>query len=145
MTSSSNFYSTFRYSIDLGRITQATFTECSGLQAEVEVLEWPEGGRNDYVHRLPGRVKPYGNLVLKRGIASDELYQWYYDVSIGTIARQDISIILHGYDSEQKVRWDVSGALPIKWVGPDFKAAASEVAFETIELAHNGFKRVKVQ
>jgi hypothetical protein len=48
-----------------------------------------------------------------------------------------------GYDSMPEVRWDVEGALPIKWVGPSFKSDTGAIAFETIELMHQGFARVK--
>src|SRR6266481_6223468 len=43
------------------------FQECSGLEVEMDVREYLEGGRNDGVIRRVGRAK-YQNLVLKRGM-----------------------------------------------------------------------------
>ncbi len=47
------------------------FYDCSGLEMSVDVLEYREGGNNDFVHHLPGRVQ-YPNLVLSRGVTNDE-------------------------------------------------------------------------
>jgi phage tail-like protein len=138
-----DLYSSHRFAVELKGVTEALFTECSGLQIELEVQEWQEGGLNNVVHRLPGRVKTAPNLVLKRGLATDDLWKWFERTSRGTIQRYNLSIIVTGYDSMPEVRWDVEGALPIKWVGPSFKSDTGAIAFETIELMHQGFARVK--
>ena len=45
--------------------------------------------------------------------------------------------------SEQRLRaWELDGAFPVKWTGPDFKAHADGAAIETIEIAHQGLKSV---
>jgi phage tail-like protein len=67
-----DLYSSHRFAVELKGVTEALFTECSGLQIELEVQEWQEGGLNNVVHRLPGRVKTAPNLVLKRGLATDD-------------------------------------------------------------------------
>lgn len=142
----SNPYSTYRFWVEMKGITEGAFAECSGLDSELEVEEWKEGGVNDYVHRFPGRLKLGTNIVLKRGLATAELWQWYYDVvqgkvTHGKIKRQNFSIILYGYDAAPQIRWDVTGALPVKWTGPSFKADGNDVAVESIELIHQGFER----
>src|SRR5262249_26132803 len=43
------------------------FQECSGLEVEMDVQEYQEGGRNDGIIRRAGRAK-YSNIVLKRGM-----------------------------------------------------------------------------
>src|SRR5437016_8239237 len=50
-----------------GREIQALFTEVSGLQVEMQVMDYEEGGVNNYIRRLPGRLK-VGNVTLKRGL-----------------------------------------------------------------------------
>jgi hypothetical protein len=37
--------------------------------------------------------------------------------------------------------WDFKKAFPVKWTGPELRAASGEVAFESIELAHRGLSR----
>jgi phage tail-like protein len=61
----------------------------------------------------------------------------------GNIKRKDISIVLYGYEGMSAIRWNVTGALPVKWSGPTLKADASEVAVESIELIHSGFDRTE--
>jgi phage tail-like protein len=135
-------YSTYRFWVELKGVTEGAFSECSGLQVETEVFEWEEGGLNEYKHRFPGRTK-FVNLVLKRGLASADLWTWYNGVITGeTLKRLDFSIVLYGYGDMPQARWNVKQALPVKWIGPTFKTGASETAVETLELMHNGLARV---
>ena len=50
----------------------------TGFSSQVDVLEYPEGGQNTFVHRLPTRVKQ-GNITLKRGVITSDkaLLDWY--------------------------------------------------------------------
>lgn len=144
MTTSSTFLS-FAFWLEIDGITEAMFSECAGLQVETEMLSWEEGGLNSFVHMLPGRAK-FSNLTIKRGVAAEGLWRWFSDCMCGTIQRRSLSIFLRdinhmGSGEPKQIRWDVVDALPIKWSGPDFRASSSDVAFETVELAHHGFKR----
>lgn len=141
MTSERQVYSAYRFFVEIEGITEATFSECGGLQAETEVFEWEEGGLNEFKHRLPGRTK-YSNLVLKRGIATAKLWEWYAEAIQGKVQRRSLSVILHGYAGMPEVRWNITAAYPTKWAGPTLKSGATEAAIETLELAHHGLKRV---
>ena len=134
-------YRGFRFRIEVDGITFAHFSEVSGIQAETETEPYEEGGVNDYVHQLPKRTK-YPLLTLKRGITDvDELWHWHQDVVSGKFKRKNGSIILLSEAGEDKWRWDFTKAFPVKWTGPDLKADSASVAFEAIELAHNGIKK----
>jgi phage tail-like protein len=37
-------------------------------------------------------------------------------------------------------RWNLKRPFPVKWIGPDLKAAGNEIAIETLEIAHEGFE-----
>ena len=142
MAAARQVYSAYRFCVEIDQLAEAMFSECSGLQAETEVFEWEEGGLNSFKHRLPVRTK-YPNLVLKRGIATINLWEWYQQVINGALERRNLSIVLYGYSDQPEVRWNVTGALPIKWSGPTFKSASTEAAIETFELVHQGFVRSK--
>ena len=130
----------FKFYVEIGGITQAVFSECSGLEAEVEVFEYEEGGLNDYVHKLPGRVK-YSDVTLKRGMASsDELWEWYKRALLGQIERKNISVTIYDSAGEQYRRWNFREACPIKWTGPDFKADENVAAIETLVFSHHGIQ-----
>ena len=138
MTNPSPIYTACRFWVEFKGVTEGAFSECSGLQVETEVFEWEEGGLNEYKHRLLGRRK-YSNIVLKRGIASKELLDWYCKCQVsGELKRLQLSIVLLGYTGSPELRWNVVGAAPVKWVGPTFKSGSTEVAVETLELAHHG-------
>ena len=129
----------FRFRVEVDRVIQAGFSECSGLQAETEVEEVREGGLNDYVHKLPKGTK-HVNLTLKRGLTdSDVLWNWYQDVVRGTGKRKLVDVFLLDHTGAERWRWSFREAYPVKWTGPDLKADGSAVAIETLELAHHGF------
>lgn len=129
-----------RFYVDIGGITQAVFTEVSGLAVEMAVEEIEEGGNNGFVHRLPGRCK-VSNLTLQRGMtASNQLFQWVMEVAQGKVTRRHVSVILYAPDGQELMRWNFNNAYPIKWSGAAFKADDTTVAIETLELAHEGLK-----
>ena len=134
-------YSSYRFRAEINGLAQVHFTECQGLEVEIEYEELAEGGLNSFVHRLPKKVSRFPNLVLKRGLASDELWTWHARTVDGFIERRPVTITLYGYAGMTEIRWNIAGALPIKWAGPSFNAGENQVAFETLELIHNGIKR----
>lgn len=140
MTQRDNFL-TGRFYLEINGETRALFTELSGLQVETEVFEYREGGRNDYLHQLPGPSR-VGNITLKCGMVADgnEFFNWYMKVVQGDIVRRNISVAV--YDSAGKVmgRWHFPNAYPVRWVGPMLSADSSAAAVETLELAHGGMQ-----
>ncbi len=131
-------YATLRFRVHFGGAVHAAFTECSGLQVEVEVQDWEEGGLNDYVHKLPGRVK-YQPLVLKSGVTiSDELWNWYKQILNGTFERRNMAITLCSPTGETVQEWKFTRVLPVKWSGPALKADENAMAIESLEFVHEG-------
>jgi phage tail-like protein len=129
-----------RFYVQVEGLTQAVFTEVSGLAMEMAVEDIEEGGMNDFVHRLPGRCKTT-NLTLKRGLTtSNDFLIWSQKVSVGTINKKNISVILYNLDGTESMRWTFEKAYPVKWSGPQFKADDNAIAIETVELAHEGMK-----
>jgi phage tail-like protein len=129
----------FNYRVEIDGLTVAGFSEVSGLQAEVEVEEYREGGVNTHMHRIPGPARYPNNLVLKHGLTSvNELWDWHFEVAQGTITRRKVTIALRDSAGAEVCQWVVRDACPVRWVGPELRAAAAEVAVETLELVHRG-------
>lgn len=127
-----------RFYVEIDHKTVAVFTEVAGLQLELEVLEYQEGGENAFVHRLPGRMK-VGNLTLKRGlIRSSEFYDWFLALARGEIDRRNVSVYLYDPKGETVATWEFAKAYPVKWIGPQLTADGKVAAIETLELAHQG-------
>jgi phage tail-like protein len=117
------------------------FSECSGLQVETEYFDYREGGVNEYVHRFAGATK-YPPLTLKHGITlNDSLWSWSQEVVQGQVSRKNGTIYLLDANGLPVIWWDFKEAFPTKWTGPDLRSNSSEVAFESVELAHRGLSR----
>ena len=132
----------FNFLVELEGISQASFTECSGLGATTEVIEMREGGDNTTVRKLPGKTT-YGNITLRWGMAdSTELWQWREQVIQGSVLRKNGSIVVYDLSNHEEVaRWNFVAAWPTEWEGPGFNATGSEIAVETLVLAHEGITR----
>jgi phage tail-like protein len=129
-----------RFYVEIAGIPQAVFTEVNGLQVEMQVQEYQEGGNNGFIHRLPGPVK-VGNITLRRGLTtSNEFFKWCMEVATRTVSRRHVSILMYDTTGEPVVRWDFLNAYPVKWVGPQFTSTSQSTAIETLELAHSGLE-----
>ena len=135
-------YRNFNFIVEIDGIKQAGFSDCSGFGSSTDPIEYREGGENTTVRKLPGTTK-YPNITLKWGLTdSHELYDWYRDIVKGKVVRKTGSIVVFDLDGiTEKVRWNFFNAWPTKWDGPDFSAKGSDIAIETLELAHEGIER----
>jgi phage tail-like protein len=134
-------YSAFNFLVEVEGILAGGFSECTGLQVETEVLDYREGGLNEYVHRFAGPTK-YPPLILKHGLTQiDGLWNWHQDVTRGKIERQNGTIYLLDRQHLPVMWWDFKEAIPVKWSGPDLRAESGTIAFETLELSHHGLSR----
>ncbi|HRV96186.1 MAG TPA: phage tail protein [Anaerolineae bacterium] len=125
----------FRFELKIEGIAVGWFTECSGLTIEREVMPHPEGGVNNYLHQLPGRIKRQ-SLTLKRGVGDEALWQWLqtgrYD---GQVKRLNASVILYQADRTELGRWNFSEVYPTRWSGAELRAGSQRVTLETLELS----------
>jgi phage tail-like protein len=119
------------------------FQEIKGLGADMEVLAYPEGGVNDFVHQLPVRHS-WTRISLRRGVVRDPgLWLWYMaglTQSLG--ARRDGAIILLTPAGTPAMAWAFQGGIAVKWSGPELSAMNNAVAIESIEIAHHGITTV---
>ncbi|MFL6414185.1 MAG: phage tail protein [Bryobacteraceae bacterium] len=136
-------YLAFRFAVEIEGLVAGGFSDVEGLQVEIEVEEYREGGLNGYTHKRAGPAKHASNLSLKRGLVGKTLSDWCWDVVGGTIDRKNISVVILDETGEEQVRWNFEQAFPVKWVGPQLKSSGNEIAVETLELVHKGFVRTK--
>ncbi|MGC2407104.1 MAG: phage tail protein [Candidatus Cybelea sp.] len=132
-------YGQFNFLLQIDGVTQAGFSEVSGLTTDTNIIEYREGADNIYgvntVRKLVGLIK-YTNIVCKRGWTKDaSLWQWRKLVLDGNTQRQDGTIVLLDEARNKVLSWDWSNGWPVKWEGPALNAKTSEVAIETLEIA----------
>jgi phage tail-like protein len=131
-------YGAFRFRIEISGLQVGGFSEVGGLEREVQVEDFREGGVNDHTHKL-ATVTKYPNLTLKRGLADKaELWQWHQDVVNGRIQKRQINLVLIDYANKDTWRWVFEKAYPVKWSGANFNTATSAVLVESIEFVHDG-------
>jgi phage tail-like protein len=129
--------SRFEVKIPTLQLQVGYFTQVQGLSAQVDVMEYPEGGRNDFVHKLPTRIK-HTNLTLKRGLTKEgALLKWFYQTVVAA-AQKEMTLTLYDQEGEPIQTWSFAGAYPVKWTGPDANAGGTDVLTESLEIAHHG-------
>ncbi len=164
---------TFRFKVELRRSAQAEagnaavstpgaarsgaplgdggFQECSGLDIEMDVQEYQEGGRNDGVIQRVGRAK-YSPIVLKRGMfyggggqTNRDLWGWLQGVVSGRIpvTRYDGIIEVMSEGETVVATWVFDRGLPKKIAGPQLDAKTGDVAIEELTIAHEGLRLVE--
>lgn len=126
------------FTIEIPGFSIGRFAECGGLAVEYDVFEYQEGGQNDFVHKLRGRVR-YPNVVLKRGLTQEQaLLEWFRRAQ-DVAQRPTVVITLLAPDGSRVRRWACEDAFPVKWTGPSLNAGSNNVASEQLEFAHRGF------
>jgi phage tail-like protein len=125
----------YNFLVEIEGLNVASFSEVSGLETEIEVIEYRSGGEPSLLRKLPG-LRKYGNITLKRGVAqSDDLWQWHKAALDGNVERRSGSIVLLEDSREEAARWNFFEAWPSKYSGPVLRATSSEVAIELLTLA----------
>lgn len=133
----------FHFAIEFGGDT-VSFSECSGLDMETEIIEYRTGDDPSYTKsKYPG-LKKWANVVLKRGMvpADNAFFDWWNTASLNQVERRDVNISLLDEQHNAAFTWQVRQAWPTKIASTDLKADGNEVAIETVELAHEGIRVV---
>ncbi|WP_456434545.1 phage tail protein [Thermosulfuriphilus sp.] len=138
-------YRNFRFLVEIDGIVQAGFSEATIADSSQDVIEYREGSDPPTLRKLPGLAK-YGNLTLKWGVTDSlELYHWRKLVEDGKIdqARRNVAVIVLDEEGRPAARWEFQAAWPSKYDAPDLNAKGNDVAIETLEIAHEGMRRVQ--
>jgi len=125
----------FSFWVDLGMGGQAYFKGVAGLRYETETIPVRAGGVNDTTYNLVGATK-WTNLVFKQGFTkSSQLIQWRQEWMQGKMNRIGGTIT---QALQPKAQWTFVRGWPCKWDVSEFDASKSELAIETLEIAHDG-------
>lgn len=131
-------------------LADGAFQECTGLEVEMDVQEYLEGGRNDGVIKRVGRAK-YSPIILKRGMfygnggaTNRDLWNWIQGVVGGArpVARYDGVIEVMSSGMNVSATWVFDRGLPMKIHGPELNAKTGEVAMEELHIAHEGLRLI---
>src|SRR5262249_8904205 len=129
----------FSFLVDIGLGGTAFFKSARGMRYETEVVPVRAGGVNDTTFNLVGATK-WTNLVFKQGFTkSSALMKWRQEWITGaTMRRLGGTITLLDTALKAQAKWTFVRGWPCKWDISEFDASKSELAIETLEIAHDG-------
>ena len=137
-------YRNFNFTVEIDGVTLAGFSEASGLDLEMDIVEYREG--NDprmSVRKLSG-LRKYTNIVLKRGYTDNtELFDLFRIGQNGSVARRNGAVVMLDEDRNPIYRWEFEEGWVYKYTSAQFNASASEVAIESIEIAYEFLQVVR--
>jgi phage tail-like protein len=156
----------YLFFVELSGVIVGLFTEVSGIEQSRDTDKVEEGGVNNYVHHLPGRVTQ-SKIKLKRGLSiSRALWDWMqqgrYDFDVKRInfsivqgapghnlataiagmagmGMDNIAFTVLSKGFGKVKHWDIVDAYPVKWQISDLSASSGNtVVIETLEVVHHG-------
>ena len=134
----------FHFMVDFGfSDDDSRFQEVGGLSAEIGTEEFTEGGLNAFSHKLPTGTK-FGNLVLKRGMFLDsKLYEWCRKTIQDFVFEpiETVNVVLLNEKHKPLATWTFPRVWPVKWSISEFKSMDNSLVIESLELAHQGFRK----
>ena len=84
-------------------------------------------------------ITKYNTITLKRGMyIPNKLYDWEKVCQHKEVNRCDMIISLLNEERETVAKWKAAQAWPVKFVCSELMSTGSEVAIESIEVAHEG-------
>lgn len=129
----------FHFSVDLGG-TIINCSEVSGLDIELDVIEYRDGNSQTFSTQKMSGLQKSSDVTIKKGIFVDDkqYYEWLDATKMNTPERKDVTISLLDEEHSPVMTWKLLNAWPKKIGSPDMKSDSSEVAVETLEIAHEG-------
>ena len=80
----------YNYKVEIDGITEASFSEVSGFDASIDVIEYRTGDEGVNWSRKMNGLTKFGNVTLKWGMTSSlSFYDWITSVSQGTSLGED--------------------------------------------------------
>lgn len=145
------FHKKFKFLVEIDGITVAAFQKCSELSVEVAKIEQSEGGALT-PNKSPGRAT-FTDITLERGATDDpDLYNWMLEVvdAVNNVGleepefKKDLDIVQLNRAGNEKVRWRVKGAWPVKHVAGEWDNEADENVIEMVTLTYDSYQRIAV-
>jgi phage tail-like protein len=128
------------FKLEIDGVIVGGFKEISGLETEVEVIEYKDGDSATTMKRA-GKVK-HKNIILKRGqVADASLHKWFDAVKAGRTDRKPGSIIYLDREGKEVMRYNFFEAWPCRHKAPELNAHSDTHIVEEIEFVIEKLER----
>jgi phage tail-like protein len=129
-----------RFKIEIEGVTQGAFTQCDGLEARVDVVQFTDGD-DARRRKRPGRAS-VSNIVLRRGhVNNTDLWNWFKACYDGKVERKAGSVIVCDDAGGEIFRYNFFEGWPCRWKSLELQADAPDSLVEEIEIAIEHFER----
>ena len=136
-----NYYFALEITADGKKVEVAHFMECSGMKSGSTPYAIHEGGNNWNTWLRPDQNK-WDNLVFKAGVSKSNFFMfWRNEFIQGRYEKRTKysgSVSLMNNHGEVLRRYHFTNAWPVSYEGPSGASSGSDIAMETLELAHEG-------
>lgn len=143
-------FTAFNFSVEIKlpdgpqSVCNASFSECDGIEMNMEVKTIREGGNNGRQIRLTGPVS-FGQLTLKRGMTANfDLWEWFSRMLTTPDLRADAEVVIFAADGvTERVHYLLYRCVPVKLKAPALNAKDGMVAIEELQLAYESLELKK--
>ncbi len=132
----------FHFRVEIEGGLTASFQEVSGLDSEVDVVEYRHGDSPEFsTIKMPG-LRKSSDVTLKKGMFTGdvEFFEWFNENNMNTILRRTVQVMLLNESGDAEIIWTLANAFPKQVQGTDLSSQSSDVAVETLVLAHEGLE-----
>lgn len=150
---SAEFLTACKFYFEADGLTNKSVKEVGGLGVENTPAQEVHGSSKSgkLTRQATPTVVKFTNITVKVIATVDiDLYQWYQkcnedmgDARKWEANRKSCSIVAYDQNGSEKARWNIKNCYPCKYTGPTLTASGGDMATETIELVHEGVKRIK--
>jgi phage tail-like protein len=135
-----NYVTTNRFYVEIDSSIAASFTECTGLSAQIKKNVFFEGGVNHQQRIYLGHAE-FADVTLKRGITDHPgFWNWLKAIFEGKNTRRNVNILVFNQGGETMMSWTLIGAIPVGWKTGALQADGKAVAIEELVLAYEGLQ-----
>lgn len=147
------FLTACKFYFEADGITEKVIKEISGLGVESTPAQEVHGSTKQgrATRQATPTIAKFTNVSIKVIATSDkDLYDWYEkcnknmgESSQWNSNRKAGSVTAYDQAGSPQARWEIINCYPCKYTGPTLTASAGDMANETIELVHEGIKRIQ--
>lgn len=135
-----NYITTNRFYVEMEKEVKASFSECSGIDVQIDKDTYMEGGVNNQ-QRIFLKQAKFGDITLKRGMTDSlTFWEWVNKGLSSKPERRNVNILVFNQAGETMQSWSLIGAVPVAWKTPSLQADSTNVAIEELTLAYEGLK-----
>lgn len=133
------------FMVDMAGHVEGYFTEVSGLDVEVEVVEHKVMAANNQtiIRKMPGRSTA-GEITLKRAVTTNrDIWDWRKTVEEGGVAtaRTNGTISLLSQEGDPVASWDLVAAWPSKVNATTLDSGSTDVLMEEMTIVFESMNR----